>query len=140
MSKAAYFIQRIADVLYVKLQGEWDLAIDIAYLTTLSDEIRKMRTSKRPWGMLVDMQAWQMTHFVNQSQQQTANIVLDRRNQRCECWLVNDDQQATELESFIRSNKSIAFCRQRQLPGALDWLEQFGIQVQRGRWQRLANS
>ncbi|MDF2179090.1 hypothetical protein P2G88_12590 [Aliiglaciecola sp. CAU 1673] len=140
MSKAEYFIQRIGDVLYVKLQGEWDLATDIAYLTKLCEEISKIQARKRPWGMLVDMQAWQMDNFHNKLQPQTANIPLDRRNQRCECWLVNDDNQALDLEKFIRSKRTINFGRHLQLEPALDWLEKFGLNLQRSRWRRLANS
>ncbi len=84
----------------VKLIGKWTTSADLAYLTSLSQAINAMR--RGTWGIIVDMRQWQVDESVAE-ENKNYPVVIDRRNQIAEAWLVNDAKQAQHLDKYFES-------------------------------------
>ncbi len=101
-SAPSFKIKRIGNQIHVKLSGIWTIQADLAYLTQLIECIHEIKGA--PWVMFVDMQEWELPIEVFESEFKT-KILLDRRNQIAESWLVNDMQQGELLLYFFRHSK-----------------------------------
>ncbi|WP_100642700.1 hypothetical protein [Alteromonas facilis] len=100
MKKADFSIQRKDRMISVKLIGKWTTSADLAYLTSLSQAINAMR--RGTWGIIVDMRQWQVDESVAE-ENKNYPVVIDRRNQIAEAWLVNDAKQAQHLDKYFES-------------------------------------
>lgn len=86
-------------LIYVELRGEWSTQRDLAYLSELAESIRFMRG--RTWAMLVDMRLWHVPESIRHAKY---NIQLDRRNQKAECWIVNELNDNDYLLPFFKES------------------------------------
>lgn len=89
MTAARYQIQIQNKVIYVALRGDWHPAIDLAYLSELTEAIRSVRNKK--WALLVDMRECHI--HANNVAGQYAEMSADRRNQAQEVWIVDRADQ-----------------------------------------------
>lgn len=124
-SYTSYRVITTTNLIKVSLEGVWNSAIDIAYLTELSLAMRAMRTN--PWGLAVDMRGWFVPEEVRRFKEKTA-IHLDRRNQQAECWLVDDMAQANHLSDYIEK-AGVPFKRCLDVSSANIWLAQYGFSL-----------
>lgn len=74
----------LTDVIWVKLEGQWNVSTDLSYLTELSSQMGQIRN--QPSGLVVDMRNW----YIDSIEQtfaapKSVSINLDRRNQVLEC-------------------------------------------------------
>jgi len=123
--KPSFNIQLSTHIVQVTLRGKWSLSQDMAYLSQLAQGIDQIKA--KPWGMLVDMRHWQLKqiqHFDYQ-QKQVADVHIDRRNQKAECWIVREPNQAQALLKFI--DPKLAFIRVESEQQAITWLKQFDL-------------
>lgn len=109
----------------VDLQGDWNSQIDMEYLTELMEAIHQ--TKQAPWGILVDMRGWRVTDELKAFKHNNV-LHLDRRNQRAECWLVEDDDQGSHLLHFINEAK-MPFKKCYDIESARQWLAPYGFPV-----------
>ena len=107
------------NIIYVNLSGIWTVQADIAYLTSLIEHIHKVKV--KPWSMFVDMRGWTLPDEVFNSEFK-AKILLDRRNQLAESWLLDDLHQAEILMYHFKETK-LQPKRVLTMQEALDWLE-----------------
>lgn len=113
------------DILRVTLKGTWSLAQDMAYLTSLSDAIDQIKA--KPWGLLVDMREWQLDETTQQraTGRHVANVNMDRRNQKAECWLVKQPSQGQSLIQFIP--QTLPFLRVTDKQQARVWFKEYAL-------------
>lgn len=86
------------NVIKVKLSGVWDIKVDFAYLTELTNHMQKMRGN--PWCIIVDMRGW-IVPEAHKNCNHKVNLQLDRRNQKAECWIVDHPSQGDFLVHFM---------------------------------------
>jgi hypothetical protein len=96
---ASHHILCFKALIFVELCGEWSTNNDLAYLSELSESIGKMRGQN--WTMVVDMRKWQVPESIRQSKYK---IQLDRRNQKAECWIVNQLDDNEYLVPFFKDS------------------------------------
>lgn len=126
MNSKKYQIDIVGQLIIVKLNGHWSLSADKQYLADLETSIG--RVNSKPWGILVNMQGWQLkSSQVNMLQQNVANKHLDRSNQLCECWLVDNFMQASEIEPFVASVPGLRFRKTTSKSDAVEWLSLFSL-------------
>lgn len=106
------------NIINVKISGVWTIQADLAYLTTLIEQIHKVRG--KPWSIFVDMRGWVLPLEVFNSEFKT-KILLDRRNQIAESWLVDDLSQGEVLMFFFEHSK-IKPKRVLSKKEAFDWI------------------
>lgn len=117
-SEPSFSLNISNDVLWVVLEGQWNVATDLSYLTELSDNMRQIRN--QPWGLVVDMRNW----YIDSVEQTFAapnsvSIDLDRRNQVLECWLVRENSQADFLVGTVTNQPKIEFVKSKSLDALL---------------------
>lgn len=124
-----YQIEIVEQLIVVNLHGRWSLSADKQYLDHLESSIEKVWG--QPWGMLVNMQGWQLqSSQLNMLQQNVANKHIERTNQRCECWLVDRLMQASEIEPFVASVPGLRFRKTTSRTDAVEWLSHFSLSKQ----------
>lgn len=107
------------DVIYASINGIWTVQADLAYLTALIEHIHKVKG--KPWSIIIDMRGWVLPLEVFNSEFKT-NILLDRRNQIAEIWLVDELNQAEMLMYFFEKTK-IQPKRVLTRKEAVDWIQ-----------------
>ena len=123
-----YEITHVGHLLHVVLSGNWDLALEIKYLTELASAIDAVRHN--PWGMLVDMREWKLPSVTDESiKENLANVHISRGNQRCECWIVRDEAQASQLQPFVENTPGMSFCRVSSPQQAEEFLTSKGFEL-----------
>ncbi|MDF2179675.1 hypothetical protein P2G88_15600 [Aliiglaciecola sp. CAU 1673] len=127
MKRGTFKFWQTGDLLRVKLSGAWQSNTELAYLTEFSEHIHNMVIRGHPWGVLVDMLEWDGSDVRWPEHSPAAGVLLDRRNQICECWLVKDATQAVALEKYILMHGTIAFSRHPDNQAAMNWLKQFKL-------------
>ena len=121
-----YQITKTGNILHVVLSGNWDLALEIKYLTELSAAIETVRHN--PWGLLVDMRQWKLPQISDDTiEENLAKVHISRRNQRCECWIVRDEIQALQLQPFVENEPGMIFRRVTEPEQAASFLESNGF-------------
>jgi hypothetical protein len=121
---ADFKIDVVGNLIKVKICGTWTIQADLAYLTELGAQIQKMRG--KPWAMLVDMRGWVMPEDLYNSKFKS-KLSLDRRNQKVECWIVDDPKQGSFLHHFIEASGVPFKCFQSQSE-AKAWMQGFGFE------------
>ncbi len=86
------------NLLLAKTTGDWDLSTDIAYLAEASDAMASRKG--RPFYMLVDMRGWRVSDEVKYATIKET-LVLDRRGQKGECWLMDSPHQGNYLLPYF---------------------------------------
>lgn len=119
------YVSSYKNVVYVSLQGIWTVQADLAYLTNLSNHIGKM--NRNQWGMIVDMRNWTLPLEVFESPFKS-KVVLDRRNQIAEAWIVNNVNQGDLLLGFFKHAPTQPK-RFFDLQGGIDYLQAKGLQA-----------
>lgn len=71
---------------------------DLKYLSELGEAMQQMRGNT--WAVLVDMRGWLVPKSVSESPLK-ARLILDRRNQKLEYWIVDDISQGDDLLPFF---------------------------------------
>ncbi|MCV2885999.1 hypothetical protein OE749_15000 [Aestuariibacter sp. AA17] len=112
-------------VIFVRLRGDWDVTTDFQYLSALSSAMQSMRGN--PWAIIVDMRGWHLSRQFIQNTQK-ADIDLDRRNQKAECWLVDHPNQAEHLIHHM-ANANLPFLRTTSVEKAVGFLSGHGFVV-----------
>ena len=107
------------NVIHINLSGLWTVQADLAYLTSLTEQIHNVKGN--PWSMLIDMRGWDLTLDVFNSEFKS-KISLDRRNQIAESWVVDDLNQSEVLLYFFEKSK-LQPKRVLTMTEALDWIE-----------------
>lgn len=115
----------VNNLIKADIEGLWDAASDIGYLTDLSQAMSNMRNRK--WGLVVDMRGWFITEEMLHFKQRTI-LHLDRRNQELECWIVDDMAQGKHLFHYVEKT-GIPFKRALTIKSANTWLEQYGYSL-----------
>ncbi len=124
MSSAPHFhIVDKAGLIKASLEGRWNTQIDLAYITRLSEFMQK--NNHKPWALLVDMRGWRVPPDVKLFKHENV-FHLDRRNQKAECWLVEDKDQGVHLIHYLTIAK-IPFRRCLDVDSAQTFLQQFGF-------------
>ncbi len=119
MDKAFFSIDTLASVVLVKKSGYWDIVTDIAYVTELGEVFTKFKTSK--FITVVDMRGWICPEEVKNSEFKT-KVVLDRRSQTGECWVIDEAKYSDHLLQFVKS-PSLDFVRSDDRAAIYTWLE-----------------
>ncbi len=122
---ASFHINIVKNVIQVRLEGVWDLATDIQYLSELAQHMRSCHN--RPWGLVVDMRKWIVADDILNFKSKI-NIQMDRRNQVLECWLVGNMDQGNHVIHFIEK-AGIPFGRFLDESSANSWLSQYGYSL-----------
>jgi hypothetical protein len=91
-------------VLEVKIQGVWTIQADLAYLSEFGEQIQKMRGNS--WAIVIDMRGRILPVNLFDSTF-VSKITLDRRNQKAECWIVDDLKQGEELLPFFKESNVV---------------------------------
>jgi len=86
MSTGFYSIKKVESLILIRTTGEWTLALDIAYLSELSETFRIARG--KPFNVFVDMRGLNVSQDVKDATIQK-NLFLNRRSQRSEYWLTD---------------------------------------------------
>jgi len=92
-----YQISHSERIIKVTLTGEWNPAIDLRYMSELSDAIKTINRKK--WALLVDFSQCHI-HANNIASAISDSIYTDRRNQALEVWVVNRADQGDFLLNF----------------------------------------
>lgn len=85
-------IQVFGSLIVVDLKGDWSEQDDLSYVSSLAEQIARL--NRHSWGLLVDMRGWVVQKAATEP---TFKISFDRRNQKVECWIVDDLQQGDFL-------------------------------------------
>ncbi|XOV79748.1 MAG: hypothetical protein ACFHVJ_02040 [Aestuariibacter sp.] len=109
----------------VDLQGQWTVADDREYLIELMNAFHMAKNA--PWGMLVDMRGWQIDDALKEFKHEHV-FHLDRRNQKAECWIVDDDNQGDHLAHYLESAE-IPLQRCHDVNTAQQWLTLYGFKL-----------
>ena len=99
--KPSFSFNIIGKVLEVRVQGLWTIQADLAYLSEFGEQLLKMRGNS--WAVVIDMRGWILPENLFDSKF-IAKIVLDRRNQKAECWIVDHLNQGEILSPFFRES------------------------------------
>jgi hypothetical protein len=102
--KPSFSFKIVGKVLEVKIQGVWTIQADLAYLSEFGEQIQKMRGNS--WAIVVDMRGRILPAKLFDSEF-ISKIILDRRNQKAECWIVDHLKQGEELLPFFRESNVI---------------------------------
>lgn len=97
-----FSIERHKNVIYITLTGVWTIQKDLEYLTQLVETLDAFRG--REWGMCVDMRGWVLPEDVFNSPFKS-KVMLNRRTQVTEVWIVDDLEQGNELLPFFKETK-----------------------------------
>ena len=98
----AHFKIRISErLIVVRTKGTWTLQTDMAYLSELGEAMHSMRGNT--WAVLVDMRGWVVPETVSSSPFKL-KAQLDRRNQKLECWIVDDMEQGNALLPYFQAS------------------------------------
>ncbi|WP_339901212.1 hypothetical protein [Paraglaciecola polaris] len=95
---ASYQINVKSRLIIVHTSGEWTLQTDMAYLSDLGEAMQSMRGNT--WAVLVDMRGWLAPKSVSTSPLKS-DVTLDRRNQKLECWIVDELSQGDALMPYF---------------------------------------
>lgn len=97
-SPPAFEISSSPKLIRVRLSGQWSTLKDLEYITALGKAMEHMRKSQ--WIMAVDMREWLISEKVARENVKFP-VILDRRNQVGEAWLVSSKEQAQHLDTFF---------------------------------------
>ncbi len=80
----SFSFDALNNVIWVRLEGQWNVSTDLSYLTELSSQMGQIRN--QPSGLVVDMRNW----YIDSIEQtfaapKSVSINLERRNQVLEC-------------------------------------------------------
>ena len=117
------------NVIWVDLRGVWDIKVDFAYLTELTQHMQKMRGN--PWCIIVDMRGW-IVPDNHQACNEKVDLRLDRRNQKAEVWIVEDPEQGDFLVHFMKE-AGFPFAKVRSEQEAFQWLSTQGFSTEISR-------
>lgn len=119
MLKEAFFSVDVNDsVVLVRKKGVWTIVSDIAYVTELAEAFSKFKSKN--FVVIVDMRGWICPTEVSTSKFK-ANIVLDRRAQTGECWIIDDPRDSDHLLRHV-AIPSLDFLRSEDLSKVNEWL------------------
>lgn len=125
LTPANYRVITTGNLIKADIEGLWDAASDVGYLTQLSEAMRQLRN--KPWALVVDMRGWVVTEQMRNFKQ-TNIAYLDRRNQKLECWIVDDYAQGSHLFHYVE-HSDILFKRCLTVDAANSWLSQYGFSL-----------
>ena len=114
----------IGKVLEVRIQGNWTVQADLAYLSAFGEQMHKMRGNS--WAVVIDMRGWVLPADLFDSKFIT-KIVLDRRNQKAECWIVDHLKQGEMLLPFFKES-TVTPERVLDVKLAEEWLGKQGFE------------
>ena len=123
-AKPNFSFNIIGKILEVRIQGNWTIQADLAYLSAFGEQMHKMRGNS--WAVVIDMRGWVLPADLFDSKF-IAKIVLDRRNQKAECWIVDHLKQGEILLPFFRESNVIPE-RFLDVKLAEKWLSQLGFE------------
>jgi hypothetical protein len=123
-----FSIQVYGSLIVVDLTGNWTEQNDLSYLSSLTEEITRVK--REPWGLLVDMRGWTVQQAATEP---TFKITLDRRNQKVECWIVDDLQQGDFLLTHFQHTpiKPLKFLNPE---GAIKHLKSVGFELPKSKF------
>ncbi|WP_033186086.1 hypothetical protein [Paraglaciecola mesophila] len=96
---ASYQIKVKSRLIVIRTTGNWNLQTDMAYLSDLGEAMHSMRGNA--WAVLVDMRGWVVPASVSTSPFKS-DVILDRRNQKLECWIVDEPSQGEALLPYFK--------------------------------------
>ncbi len=96
---ASYQIKVKSRLIVIRTTGNWNLQTDMAYLSDLGEAMYSMRGNA--WAVLVDMRGWVVPASVSTSPFKS-DVILDRRNQKLECWIVDEPSQGEALLPYFK--------------------------------------
>jgi hypothetical protein len=99
LPSASYQINVKSRLIVIRTTGEWSLQTDMAYLSDLGEAMHSMRGNA--WAVLVDMRGWVVPASVSASPLKS-DVILDRRNQKLECWVVDEPSQGEALLPYFK--------------------------------------
>jgi hypothetical protein len=108
MSNQYYHIEVFQDLVLVTLRGRWDMSTNIQYLAAFGDTLRARRG--KAFHVLVDMRTWKVPNSVTFAKMK-APIHLDRRNQKIEIWLEDDDTVADHIAAKFFNEQNFTLHR-----------------------------
>jgi len=118
LNKATFSIDIVSSMILVRKSGYWDIVTDIAYITDLAQAFTRFKS--RQFVVIVDMRGWICSDEVKASEFKT-DIVLDRRAQVAECWIVDETKYSDHLLKFV-TLPSLDFLRSQSLEEANEWI------------------
>ena len=98
LPEGSFEIKSVKNIIHVKLHGVWNIRVDFAYLTELTKHMQNMRGN--PWCIIVDMRGWVVPNE-HKTSNTKVDLQLDRRNQKAECWIVDEPTQGDFLIHFM---------------------------------------
>jgi hypothetical protein len=122
-TSACFSVEVQTQLIKVDLQGQWTKEADRDYLIELMGAFHVIRHG--PWGMLVDMRNWKIDEQLKAFKHEHV-FHLDRRNQKAECWIVDDDKQGEHLMHYVES-ADVPLQRCKDVNSARQWLLQYGF-------------
>lgn len=99
MPTPSFSIKTCGNCILIKKTAEWDFKTDIAYLSALCDEMNKRKG--KAFYVVADMRGWRVPDSVKQSKAKVP-IVMDRRNQKGEIWLLSELRDAEHLLQYFK--------------------------------------
>ena len=108
MSKQHYHIDVFQDLILVTLRGRWDMNTNIQYLATFGDTLKARRG--KAFHVIVDMRSWEVPHSESFARMK-APIHLDRRNQKIEIWLEDDNTVADHIAAKFFNEQNFTLHR-----------------------------
>lgn len=125
MNRPNFQIERFDTVIAAKLNGQWNSAIDLKYLSELGAAMQRMR--QNTWVIIVDLRDWYVED-TERTKNTNYSLHLDRRNQIGECWIVREQSQAKHLDPFFETlefkPKRVISSQDMQL-----WAEKMSVQI-----------
>lgn len=118
---ASFHISKHSNLIHADINGVWNITTDMDYLNELASTMQSMRGN--PWAMVIDMRGWFVPEEMKRFKRKTA-IHLDRRNQKLECWIVDNAEQGNHLKAFVEA-ANIPFKQFTDTAEAEKWLTTF---------------
>tara|TARA_R110002167_G_scaffold118143_3_gene294492 strand:- start:3943 stop:4350 length:408 start_codon:yes stop_codon:yes gene_type:complete len=95
-TQASHTITCFDALIFVNLKGHWSIQNDLAYLSDLAEVLAQMRG--KVWTLLVDMRGWHVPDSIRHAKY---HVDLDRRNQKAECWIVDNPEDNEYLFAYF---------------------------------------
>jgi hypothetical protein len=105
-------------VIAARFTGCWSMTTELDFMNRFCSEIKKVQT-RGAWVLFVDMREWEMRDEVIAKTQKIKHD-LDRRNQKGECWLIENDHQGHFLLPLF-ATLPFDLHRYKQSTMVLDW-------------------
>ncbi|GAB5380683.1 MAG: hypothetical protein Alis3KO_20150 [Aliiglaciecola sp.] len=125
LTQCEFSIDRYKNVIYITITGVWTIQKDLEYISKLVEFVQVFKG--REWGMCVDMRGWILPKEVFESPFKS-KLMLNRRTQIAEVWIVDHEKQGDELLPYFKESKVVPF-KVFTKTEALQYFKRLGIEI-----------